>query len=411
MRIAFLTPEYVTPDSADGGLANYLKKTAGELARSGNYVSVFVMSRRNAIWLDGDVQIIEVGQDHFSHRLLACVPFVKRFVPLLRQVTAARRLARRFWEFHQQTPFDVIQSSSFRSPGFFLLRNGKVPLVCRVSSHTPTLRAAFGRKANLGERISDWMEMQHVRKADACFAPSRLLARAFSAANGREPMVLRTPVDFSAIVYDKVFFAQHRPAGRYLLFFGTLSRIKGVDLLAKVLPAVFEQYNDVSMVFIGRDDGLPNGDKLFPLVQTACGRHADRLQYYPSLDKARLYPFIEAAEAVVIPSRIDNYPNACLEAHLHGVPVVGTYGSSLDEMIEDGMTGFLAMGNDPHDLRLAIERSLAMSPVEREAMRSRIARHVEAIKHEDRIGQLLQLYQAAIAGFRQKDRSGSISRS
>jgi len=381
-------------------LANYLKKTAEELAHRGNNVSVFVMSRRNAAWLDGDVQIIEVSRDHFSHGLLACVPFVKRFVPLLRQVTAARRLARRFWECHRQTPFDVIQASSFRSPGFFLSRNGKVPLVCRVSSHTPTLRAAFGRKANLGERVSDWMERQHVCKADACFAPSKLLACAFPAANGRQPQVLRTPVDFSTIVYDKEFFTRHRPAGRYLLFFGTLSRIKGVDLLARVLPAIFEQYNDVSMVFIGRDDGLPNGDKLFPLVRAACGRHADRLQYYPSLDKARLYPFIEAAEAVVIPSRIDNYPNACLEAHLHGVPVVGTYGSSLDEMIQDQMTGFLARGGDPHDLGLAIGRSLNMGPVEREAMRSRIAQHIEAIKQEDRIGQLLQFYKGVIAGFR-----------
>jgi predicted membrane GTPase involved in stress response len=35
-----------------------------------------------------------------------------------------------------------------------------------------------------------------------------------------------------------------------------------------------------------------------------------------------------------MPSRVDNYPNACLEALSLGVPVIGTYDSSLDEMIE-----------------------------------------------------------------------------
>jgi len=92
---------------------------------------------------------------------------------------------------------------------------------------------------------------------------------------------------------------------------------------------------------------------------------------------------------------VDNYPNACLEAQALGVPVVGTYGSSLDEMIVDGETGLLADNGDPKAIAHAIERLLAQSTEEARAMRERCLKATEAARVEDRIGQLVSLYQRA----------------
>lgn len=402
MRIAFLTPEYVSPTSNDGGLANYLRKISLDLVRRGCEVWVFVISKRDAVWCDNNVIVCEVQCSSVLLKLAQKFPLVRTIIPAFSQIVAARKLARKFWSVHSKTPFNIIQASSYMAPGFALLNNGKVPVVCRASSYTPSVRAAYGRKRNPGEYISDKMEICQVRDADACFAPSRFVVRLYKQAAGCEPQVLRTPVDVAHIENDTSYFLNNRPSGRYLLFFGTLSRIKGVDLLAGILPGIFDTYSDLSMVFIGRDDGLPDGTKVFEQIMSECDKYAERLHYHQALNKARLCPFIEHAEAVLMPSRVDNYPNVCLEAQAFGLPVIGTYESSLDEMIEDGVTGFLAQNGDIESIHDAIERCLRLNDEEKEKMRGNILSHIDMIENEDRIGQLLAFYETTVKEFREK---------
>jgi glycosyltransferase involved in cell wall biosynthesis len=315
------------------------------------------------------------------------------------------RLRERFYDVERRHGFDVIHSASYAAPGYLLARNRAAPLVCRLSSHSPTVRAAFGRKANAADLLNEWLETQLARQADVCFAPSALVARQFERVLGRPVEVVRTAVERFAVAPDLAFFEQHRPRGPYLIFFGTLSRIKGIDVLAEILPSILQRHRELHMLFIGRDDGLPDGTPMFAHVAASVGKWRDRIAHIPALPRARLYPFIENALAALIPSRVDNYPNTCLEAQSLGVPVVGTNGSSLDEMIEDRVTGFLARNGDAEQLEDAIERLLRQSTTERAQMRQRILTRVAEIEREDRIGQLIALYQRTISRFVGRRRS------
>ena len=125
------------------------------------------------------------------------------------------------------------------------------------------------------------------------------------------------------------------------------------------------------------------------------------------MQKTSLYPIIAHAMGVLMPSRVDNYPNACLEALSLGVPVVGTYNSSLDEMIIDGKTGFLAQNSDPESLILAIDQLLSLAPDQRVQMRMEIDKFVQASLAEDRVGQLLKFYRKTIEQFHSSKKSGS----
>lgn len=400
MRIAFLSPEYVTQNSVDGGLANYLKKLGAALADRDCEVWVFVTSFQDVVWRDGNVIVCEVRCSSTFVSLCSKLPILRQVVLPLKQLVAAKRLANRFWRQSESTPFDIAQVSSYMAPGLFLNNNGKIPVVCRVSSYSPTVRTAYGRKRSFAEYLSDRLEVRQVAGADAAFAPSALMAETFQNRERCTVEILRTPPDLQAVEYDFSFFDRHKPFGQFLLFFGTLSRIKGVDLLSPVLTGLLDKYKDLSMVFIGRDDGLPDGTRAFSHVLDNSGACRDRIYYHPALPKAQLYPFVAAATAVLMPSRVDNYPNVCLEAQMLGVPVVGTYGSSLDEMVLDGRTGFLANNEDSESLAGAIERCLQMSGEQRETMRQAILSHVDAVKSEDRIGQLLAFYRATITAFR-----------
>lgn len=394
MHVGFLTPEYVTATTPEGGLANYLRNVGGALAKLGHDVSVFVLSNRQKPWRDGQITVYEVRR--------AVVPkwfTLHRFHALVAQVLSSRRLRSAVWKIHRATPFDILQASSYQAPGYPLRRNGRVPLVCRISSYTPLWRSAYGRQRNLGEYLSDWLEIRQVLDAEASFAPSDFAATAFARLEGCEPQVIRTPVHLPDISTDRSFYADNLTDVPYLLFFGTLSRIKGADLLSDVIPPVLERHRDLSFVFVGRDDGLPGGLKMFDYISSHCTGLEDRLHWFAPLPKTQLYPVIANAQGVVMPSRVDNYPNACLEAQSLGVPVVGTYDSSLNEMIAHRETGFLARNADPASLREAVEDLLAMDSAQRQQMQQRIAEHVRAMSSEDRIGQLLSLYEGAISAF------------
>ncbi len=402
MHIGFLTPEYIQAGRVDGGLANYLHKVGRALTARGHRISIFVLAEHNAAWRDEQMAVYEVRWPPAfagARRLRR----LRRFLPLLRQVGAARALAAVVWRVHRHSRLDLLQTSSYATPGLLLRRNGYIPLVCRISSYTPLLRSAYGRRRNLGDYMSDWLEIRQVLDADAAFAPSHLLANTFARLEGYRPLVIPTPVAPPALHALDESLYQSRLAGTpYLLFFGTLSRIKGVDLLADVIAPVLEQHSRLMFVFIGRDDGLPDGQQVFDYLCARCPTCVHRMLYLPAMPKSRLYPFIAHATAVLMPSRVDNYPNACLEAQSLGIPVIGTHDSSLDEMIVDNETGFLVPNEDTAGLRVAIERLLARSPAEQQAMRDRILAHIQAIHAEDRVGQLVDLYATTCATFQRK---------
>jgi glycosyltransferase involved in cell wall biosynthesis len=111
-------------------------------------------------------------------------------------------------------------------------------------------------------------------------------------------------------------------------------------------------------------------------VLEQAGEHRDRVMHFDKMPHAMLYPFIEHAEAVVLPSRIDNFPNACLEAMALGKVVVGTRGASFEQLIEDGVSGFLCEIDDRKSLLAAIERALGLEDKAEMGRRAKARMHI-----------------------------------
>ena len=396
MRIAFTTPEYVTESRFDGGLANYLQKTCQELSRRGNDIQIFVASTRDKTWMDGTVKIIELDQSNNLLTFMSKVVFIRVFVPFLQQLITSRNIAKEVWSEHYSKKFDLIHTASYKATGFSLLKNNNIPVVCRVSSYTPSCRMAFGRKATFTDYLCDWLERKQLIESDACFSPSHLLANLLHKAQICFPKVVRTKIESIDIPSNIEFYNTHAPKKPYLIFWGTLSRVKGVDLIADVLPSIFLENPDLSMVFIGRDDGFPNGTKFVPYIKKQCKGSLERLQFHKPLSKDRLIPFIKNAIAAIIPSRIDNYPNVCIEAQVIGIPVVGTYNSSIEEIVINNRTGFLAENSNPASLKKAILKCINMTEDERIKMRANILEHIQDLVKDDSIGHLIALYKQTI---------------
>ena len=81
-----------------------------------------------------------------------------------------------------------------------------------------------------------------------------------------------------------------------------------------------------------------------------CRHFVDRLILLENLAHAQLYPVIDGSQLVVLPSLLDNAPNSCLEAMGIGKVVIGTNGASFEELITEGVNGFLVEPNNPDAL-------------------------------------------------------------
>jgi glycosyltransferase involved in cell wall biosynthesis len=113
--------------------------------------------------------------------------------------------------------------------------------------------------------------------------------------------------------------------------------------------------------------------------------------YFDRMPHASLYPIIEHAEAVVLPSRIDNFPNTCLEAMSLGKIVVGTRGASFDQLIDDGESGFLCEIDDRKSLLAAIERALATDDAD--AIGARARARIEELRPDLAGARLVEAYE------------------
>jgi glycosyltransferase involved in cell wall biosynthesis len=139
--------------------------------------------------------------------------------------------------------------------------------------------------------------------------------------------------------------AEAAPAGlpeRYLLHFGTLGPRKGTDALARALPLAWRRAPDLRMVWVG-----PLAADTWSRYQATWGDARDRVTALGPLDKALLYRVVADALAAVLPSTVDNLPNTVIESLALGVPVIGSDGASIDELVENGASGRLVpIGND-----------------------------------------------------------------
>jgi len=404
MHIGFLSPEYVLKGQYDGGLANYIHRVAHALSLQDHQVTVFVLSDKDRHWNDGQVKIIEVKRVRTSLIRFPGKPvaFINALLPALDQIRSSRRIAYFVWKEHRVDPFDILQTSNYAVPGFALRKNGRIPLVCRISSYSPVYRSVYGRQRTMPEYISDWLEIRQVIDANAAFSPSLFSINLFERLEAFKPDLIRTPMDFVKIEPDVSLYEKELAGIRYFLFFGTMSKMKGVDLIADAIPRIMRSHPETHFVFVGRDDGMPNRIKMTDLILSRNREQEDHIHFIPAIPKSQLYPIIAHAVAVLMPSRVDNYPNACLEAQMLGIPVIGSRNSSLDEMIEDGKTGFLVENGNAGEFGDAAVKLLDLDESAYQTMKQANLALIDSLGKEDRLHQLITYYKEVIYRFYEK---------
>lgn len=104
-------------------------------------------------------------------------------------------------------------------------------------------------------------------------------------------------------------------------------------------------------------------------------------------------PFYGAADALLLPTLYDPFPNVALEALACGLPVITSHKSGASEIIIEGVNGYICDALDTDALATKLEQCNKNAPTMRVAARQ----SVSGFTHEAMCERLLTLYQSILA--------------
>jgi glycosyltransferase involved in cell wall biosynthesis len=144
------------------------------------------------------------------------------------------------------------------------------------------------------------------------------------------------------------------PASASLLFVGTNTERKRVELLPLILAEVRKRHPDARLCIVGlRPD---ENSEVVALARELDVLHAmDFAGHVPSGALGRYY---QSARVLLVPSAYEGLPMVILEAMQYGLPVVATHVSGHPEVIDEGVNGFLVPLDDPTAMANAALRVL-----------------------------------------------------
>ncbi|MBW4498847.1 MAG: glycosyltransferase family 4 protein [Scytonema hyalinum WJT4-NPBG1] len=349
MRIGFVTPEFVTESTTygfGGGLANYVYRVSKALVSLEQEVHVITFSETDESEFEQDgIQVHRISSRKIWSRLNRLTRY--RFLDTTHWLDFSFQAYLKLKKLNKQRSFDIVQFPDYTACGIISSLFLRVPFVVRCSGYSPVWNDLTGVDRNLDVRTVEWLEWLQMRLSPHIYAPSytlkQILAQRSKITNVQ---VIRTPFYLETLNWDSSIYDEYLKNKKYLLFFGRFQIHKGFHILAQALPKFLQAYPDSYAVCVGEDMATKIAPSMKEYASSLCGKNADRLIFIDRLRHAQLYPVIVGARLIVLPSLIDNLPNACLEAMGLGKPVIGTLGASFDELITDGETGFLVPVGD-----------------------------------------------------------------
>lgn len=385
MNILFVTGLFAKENAAISGMPNYIYKTGKMLKQRGHNAYILTADDRSHKWNYKGVEVYSVKT--FPHlRGFAWLSFGVNCV--LRDIVLQRKLRKLVKELN----IDMIQYTGWFGVGLLHSPRLGIPAVMRMSSYAKIeLTSVF--KINQVNVISQ-MERWASRNMDAIFAPSRVIANGFAKDIHREVKVIETPfqLEINPCDWDYSVYNAKLKEKKYLLFFGRLSPEKGVLTIARSLYRVLSKYDNIYIAFAGDLFNMTEKD-ILEIFHNYGKEYAERILYLGSLSKEKIYPIVSGAHAILHPSLMDNLPNSCIEAMYLYKVVIGTKGTSLDQLIQDQISGLLIEPDDDEMLVEKINLVLEMSEEERKNLGDNAHKRIVMLSPEKTVKELEEFYQ------------------
>ena len=406
MKIGFVTPEFVT-EKIRGGQASYLENISKTLSKNGHEIFIIVLS-------DHDEEFI------WEDRITVCRVKYLEVTNLDKtpKLNLLKRLYKSFWAFagislvlnhktnklFKEGRIEIAQYSSLRAIPLFISK--KVPSIIRLSAHPAYWRYTLEEKMDIDEvednlSLPEKIWMRSLRRADYLFGPSQVVSRAIERKIGKRVDIIESPLSIYKNEMNAEMYNKYLEGKRYLLFFGTMNYAKGIQTIAPILDDFLDKYSGMHFTFLGKDDIVSHNKQKISskeYILKHIKKHRDRIIFIdPIYEKTFLNYIIYKSEACVLPSRMDNLPNTCVEAMALGKIVIGTNGASFEQLIVDGVNGYLCERDDSKGLLKCMDKLMNMTEAQKKAMEMQAKLRTEEMSAEKICCQLCDVYEKVLA--------------
>jgi len=414
MHIIFVTSELAGINEASYGLATFTANIARIFRDKGHYVEIILVTTKetNIIFYE-DIIVHKfyipldewMEYDYIAHLYTKEEDKAAELRRNMMNIQKAKMVKDKIYQINSIHKIDIVHFSNHGS--FSLFMDTKIPFVTRISGF---LNILFGGADQIGGSLDykdnmlserDMIEIHTMKKSPFIIAPSKLLAnigRNYATVN---PVVIESPFVLSRGNYDYGIYNTCLKDKKYILFYGRFRYYKGIHVIAHMAKSFLQKYKDRFLVMVGNTYILSDdtdGEELDAVayVKKHAEVCADRVICMGPLVREQLYPIIEYAECCVLPSRIENLANSCIEAMAMGKIVIATNGASYEQLINDGENGYLCERDNAEDFLRGVEKVLSLSKEENTVMSQNAIKTVERLRPDNIYGQYLEYYQQVI---------------
>ncbi|WP_040224435.1 glycosyltransferase [Bhargavaea cecembensis] len=352
-----------------GGQNNYVKQLACSLAERGLEVDVVTH------WSDEETPRIEPFGG--SCRVIRIAAGRKGYVPkseILHLLPAFRREMNAVLSLGD---YDVIHTHYWMSGllGLALKQELGIPLI--HTSHSLGIAKAEATGQREEERMS--AERRILSAADRVIATTPT----------EKEMILefagdRSSISVIPIGVDEAFEEaplQSRTGSPLFVYAGRFEQTKGILTLLRAFKIFMRRGMDAHLILAGgaEDDiepksGLPVQSKL----RQAVAGIEDHVTFRGPLSQEELASLFSKATAVVVPSYYESFGMVAAEAQACGTPVIASEVGGLQDVVQDGRTGFLVSARNPAELSRSLRR-LAEDPQMAEQLGMQAAKRARKI--------------------------------
>lgn len=386
MKIVFVSREYL-PSRRAGGIATYIFETARYLAKNNHKVWILAasddISKESEIDEDG-IRVIRLcgGDFYIDTKSSVFTKLVSKLRSILCFYTYRKRLADRLNILIRENAVNVIEFCDYGNEMAVWVRDEvKIPWIVRL--HGPTsLDRATGDAARFKDSPIIWvfgkMEVRNILKATVISSPSLAQAKQFQHMAKRDLSITVIPNAIHVEDWVCKDVNKHFNTGKNIDIFsaGSIVNEKGYSDLVTACSILRDKGFDIILTLAGKKGRL--GEKLEQMSKIS--ESYGWIRIIGPVDRNMLKDYYQSANLVVFPSWWEPFGLVCVEAMAAGALVLGSALGGMNEIIDEGVSGFLVSPKNPLLLAKKIECVLSLPYETNEKIR--LAAKIKAGKYD-----------------------------
>lgn len=395
MNILYVANSFLEKNKATTGLPMYLYKVSIALQKLGHKVVIVAGGVCTGISNIDGITVHTVAVFHNPHE--------KNIIINAKDILlTSYKLNKEVKRIYIKEKIDIIQYASPYGLGIFY--HFPIPAVIRLSWYAKIYFYPYKTFTKQQVKLFTLAEKFPAHKVSGIFGPGKVIAKEYSRDTNKKVYIIETPYENDITHPDNSVFERCLKDKKYILYFGALLAEKGIFVIGECIYDILKEYSDYYFVFAGENveyDGIYSMSHIKKMAK----EYVNHVIYLGRLERSKLFPIIQNAQLITLPSIMENFANACVEAMAMGKIVVGTDGATYEQLIKNGISGFLAKPGDSTSLKNCIINALNQTDENRKKMELAAQKRIELLRPEITVKKLLNFYQYIIDGYYDKRRN------